>query len=198
MTLRMLPPGGGDGDEPDDGLVDPNADRNALAAAMADKAMELASLLTTAQRRFVERWATHGNAREALLHAWPHLRGMKTRAINENLGLALANHNIRAYAQAIRGDAALSSGLTTRAVYLQLWEEATDEDNPGYVRVAALNALGAELRQSGMAALEGISPPDRKALGKGSGTPEATEPARANHLLQLLSTPIPVPKAKPG
>jgi tRNA nucleotidyltransferase/poly(A) polymerase len=160
---------------------------------MADKAMELAEKLTPPQRRFAEWYIQHGDSMEAMLLAYPEAQKLTRGRQNQRLGSLLTHPHVRAYIEAIRGFGALSIGLSYAAVLLQLWEEATDDKNAGYVRAQALAALAGEMRQSGIAAIEGFAVPDKKAL-KGDRGSAAVPKEAADQWLELLSSSPPVPK----
>jgi hypothetical protein len=194
--LRVLPPGGGGGGG--DGPDDPENDHNPsfAAAAMADKAMALADLLTPPQRRFAELYVHLGDSHEALLSVWPELLKRTRPTQNQRLGALLTHPTVRAYIEAIRGFGALSIGLSYATVLLQMWDEATKDANSPTVRSMNLASLAAEMRQSGIAAFEGFVRPDKKTDDKRIGA--ALPKEAADQWLELLRSSPPVPKKLTG
>lgn len=193
--LRVLSPGGGGGG---DGPDDPENEHNPsfAAAAMADKAMELAEQLTPAQRRFAELYIHIGDSHEALLTVWPELLKRARATQNQRLGALLTHPIVRAYIEAIRGFGALSIGLSYATVLLQMWDEATKETNSPTVRSMNLTSLAAEMRQSGIASHEGFAKPDKKGDDKRGGA--AVPKEAADQWLESLSSSPPVPKKLGG
>lgn len=191
--LRVLPPGGGDGDGPDDDEFNPSY----AAAAMADKAMALAEQLRPIERRFAEHYAATGDSHEAVLALWPDLAKRGPAAINRKLGNLLTTPNIRAYIEAIRGFGALSIGLSYATVLLHLYDEGTNQSNSPNARILALTSLENGMRQSGIAAAEGFAKPDKKALEGARGSAAVPKEA-ADQWLEMLSSSPPVPKRRSG
>lgn len=163
MTLRMLPPGGGDGDGPDDGPLSPSE----IAAAMAGRLLELVEALSIDERRFAESFAETRDARAAIDAAFPSMLDLDEGKKAARAMALLGRKHVQDYLKAATGMGMIGHGLDYGAVMQQSHMLASDPDTPSYVKAAMLATILKELRESGVAALQGYAPADLKSLGKG-------------------------------
>ena len=162
MTLRVLPPGGGDDGGPPSGPSE-------IAAALAEKLFELAERLTPPERRFAETLVETRDAGLAVIAAVPALaEADEAQRANRAMSF-LSREHVQAYLQAGTGLGMIKAGLDYGAVKLQAYLLASSKNTPAYVRAQLLLGLMKEMREAGVAALQGYAVAIEKGKGKESG-----------------------------
>lgn len=193
MTLRVLPPGGGggDGEGPDDPTRSPE-----LRVAMQVKLYELAERIHNPKhRRFAEAFVRDGDAYQAMLEADPAAIDLTERAMASRILAWMQDDDIAAYISAGKCTGTMmQAAIHYGSLLQQMLILASDPKTPAYVKGPLLLGLAKEVRESGIAALQGFAPPG-KSDKRGSG---AVPREAADEWLDLLSSSPPVPKKLGG
>ncbi len=160
MTLRVLPPGGGDGEGP-------GPSPSEIQAALAEAVFELAERMPTAERRFVETFAETNDTKDAVLAAFPTMLPTDESKLAARAMAMFGKPLVQEYLKLRTGIGAIGHGLNYGVVLQQMHILASDPDTPPYVKAGLLVGLAKELRESGVAAMQGLAVADPKQLGKG-------------------------------
>jgi hypothetical protein len=183
----MLPPGGGDGQ----GLTP-----SEVQAALAESLFEIAERMAPIDRRFAETFAETRDTSAAVAAAVPSLADADESKKAARAMAFFERKDVQDYLKAATGIGAIGHGLNYGAILQQTHMLASDENTPAYVKAACLATLAKELRESGVAALQGCAVPDKKDGEKRSAGAMPKE--MAAQFLTLLKSSPPVPKLGGG